>query len=281
MTYDFSSLPSVKDGVRAYGLSAKKSLGQNFLFDSNLTDKIASEAFARYEPAFKNGTVFEVGSGPGGLTRSLLKLNPKSLIAVEKDERFAELLAPLQTLCADVFHIKNADAMSEKIWEQGDEPRCVVANLPYNVGTPLLVSWLKHAPRFSGFVLMFQKEVARRITAAPKTAHYGRLAIFANWLCDTKIIMNVPKTAFTPPPKVDSAVVAITPRAQPLFPARMELLERVTNAVFSQRRKMLRVSLKQIGDPKSLCDAAGICETARPEELPVEAFCALARALEK
>lgn len=280
MAIDLSLLPSVKESVQAFGLSAKKSLGQNFLFDSNLTDKIAGEAFKRFEAAFTQGSLFEIGPGPGGLTRSLLKMNPKSLTALEKDDRFITLLSDVQKVSDGVLTLKNTDALNEKIWECGNAPRCVVSNLPYNVGTPLLISWLHHADCFSGFVLMFQKEVAQRITAAPKTPHYGRLAILANWLCETKIIMNVPKTAFTPPPKVDSAVVSLTVRDKPLFNARIETLERLTAAVFSQRRKMLRVSLKQLGDPKKLCAAANICETARPEELSIEAFCALANALE-
>ena len=278
---DLSFLPSVKDTVRAYNLNAKKSLGPNFLFDSNLTDKIAAEAFKRNEEAFKTGTVIEIGSGPGGLTRSLLKLNPHRLIAVEKDERFVELSRPLCDACPDNFTLMNADAATINAAALGDAPRCIVANLPYNVGTSLLIDWLKNAACFTGFVLMFQKEVAERIVAAPKTPHYGRLAILANWLCDTKILFSVAKEAFTPPPKVTSAVVALTPLPHPRAAARPDLLERVTQAAFSQRRKMLRVSLKQIGEPKKLCAAANVSETARPEEIPLEAFCAMANALEE
>ena len=272
-------LPSLRETVARYGLTAKKALGQNFLFDANLTDKIAREAFARNKDAFENGTVIEIGPGPGGLTRSLLKLSPKHLIAVEKDERCLRIMEELQALYPR-FDPWNADAMTVDTSTLGDAPRCVVSNLPYNIGTELLLKFLQKASCFTGFVLMFQKEVADRITAKAGDDAYGRLSVFANWLCETERVMTVNKSAFTPPPKVTSAVVALTPREKPLFPAKADLLERVTKAAFGQRRKMLRVSLKQIGDPQKLCDAANVSPMARPEDLPVEAFCAMARALE-
>lgn len=273
------SLPSLQETVRRYELTAKKALGQNFLFDVNLTDKIAREAFQRNPDAFEKGTVIEIGPGPGGLTRSLLKLNPLHLIAVEKDERCLKIMEELQSFYPR-FDPWNGDALQTDFSSLGTAPRCIVSNLPYNIGTELLIRFLQKASCYTGFVLMFQKEVADRITAKPGDDHYGRLSVFANWLCETQRIMTVNKSAFTPPPKVTSAVVALKPRTQPLAPARPDLLERVTKATFGQRRKMLRVSLKQIGDPLKLCEIAGVSPMARPEDLPIEAFCAMAKALE-
>lgn len=275
-----SCLPPLRDVVEKYGLAAKKSLGQNFIFDTNLIDKIVRAAKARSPEAFENGTVIEVGPGPGGLTRSILENGAKKLVAIEKDERCLDILRDIQNAFPHRLEVLNTDAMTVNAAELGNAPRCIVSNLPYNVGTPLLITWLRRIGDFSGLTLMFQKEVAERITAKPKTQAYGRLAVLAQWLCETEILFTVNRMAFTPPPKVTSAVVHLSPRQKPLVPVRFDLLERVTAAAFNQRRKMLRSSLKSVGNPEELCKAAGVPVTARAEEVSPEAFCFMAQTLE-
>lgn len=274
-------LPPLREVVEKYGLAAKKSLGQNFIFDTNLIDRIVRAAKSRSPEAFEKGTVIEVGPGPGGLTRSILENGAAHLVAIEKDERCLNILEDIRALCPDRLTAINADAMTVDAASLGTAPRCIVSNLPYNVGTPLLIGWLRRITDFSGLTLMFQKEVAERIAAKPKTAAYGRLAVLSQWLCETEILFTVNRSAFTPPPKVTSAVIHLTPRKKPLVPARFDLLERVTAAAFNQRRKMLRSSLKSLGDSEALCKAANVPPTARAEEIPPEAFCLMARILEK
>ncbi|MGN0903936.1 MAG: 16S rRNA (adenine(1518)-N(6)/adenine(1519)-N(6))-dimethyltransferase RsmA [Alphaproteobacteria bacterium] len=274
-------LPPLRDIIVKYGLSPRKNLGQNFIFDTNLIDKIVRAAQIRSPAAFEKGTVIEVGPGPGGLTRSILEHGARHLVAVEKDERCLNILAEIEKAYPGRLEALNTDALTLDLAALGNAPRCILSNLPYNVGTPLLIGWLKQARAFSGMTLMFQKEVAERITATPGRSAYGRLAILSQWLCETEILFTVNRAAFTPPPKVTSAVVHLKPRAEPLAPARFDLLERVTAAAFGQRRKMLRSSLKSVGNPEELCLAADVPATARAEEIPVTAFCAMARALEK
>lgn len=276
-----SSLPSLREVIACHGLSAKKSLGQNFIFDTNLIDRIVRSAKAKSSAPFEKGTVIEVGPGPGGLTRSILENGAQHLIAIEKDERCLDILSEISDAFPGRLTAISADALTINASELGHPPRSVISNLPYNVGTQLLINWLKQINAFSGLTLMFQKEVAERITAKPGTSSYGRLGILAQWLCEAEILFTVNRSAFTPPPKVTSAIVHLTPRKTPLAPARFDLLEKVTAAAFNQRRKMLRSSLKSLGNPEQLCAVAGVPVTARAEEIPIEAFCAMANALEK
>ena len=274
-------LPPLKEVIARYSLSAKKALGQNFILDTNLLDKIARSAKQRDPQPFETGTVIEVGPGPGGVTRAILENGAKHLTVIEKDERCLGLLQDIQSVYPDRLTILNEDALTVPVDRLGSAPRSIIANLPYNVGTLLLTGWLKKIREFSSLTLMFQKEVAERLTALPKTSSYGRLSILTQWLCEVEILFTVPPSCFVPPPKVTSAVVFLKPRLSPLAPARIDLLEKVTAAAFNQRRKMLRSSLKSIGNSEELCAAANINPTARAEEIGIEAFCAMARYLEK
>ena len=274
-------LPALKEVIARYGLSAKKTLGQNFILDTNLLDKIVRSSKQRDPEPFNSGTVIEVGPGPGGVTRAILENGAKHITAIEKDERCLELLQDIQAAFPERLNVLNADALNVAADQLGSAPRSVIANLPYNVGTLLLTGWLKRINAFSSLTLMFQKEVAERLAARPKTPGYGRLSIITQWLCETEILFYVPPSCFVPPPKVTSAVVFLKPRAHPLAPAKLELLEKVTAAAFNQRRKMLRSSLKTLGNPDELCAAANVPVTARAEEIDIEAFCAMARLLEK
>jgi len=257
-------------------LAAKKSLGQNFLFDLNLTRKIARAAGAS-----EGGTFYEVGPGPGGLTRALLSEGADKVIAVERDARCLPALeqiarawpGKLEVIAADALELDEAAILSKGVR--------VAANLPYNVGTAILIKWLtaEHwPPLWASLTLMFQKEVAQRITAQPSGEHYGRLSVLAQWRCTAKILFDVNRGAFVPPPSVTSAIVRLEPRARPLAPANLADLEKITAAAFGQRRKMLRQSLKPLGG-EALLEKAGIDPTERPEDLTIEQFAALARAL--
>jgi 16S rRNA (adenine1518-N6/adenine1519-N6)-dimethyltransferase len=275
------ALPPLREVIARHGLGARKSLGQHFLLDLNLTARIARAA-----GDLERGTVIEVGPGPGGLTRSLLAEGAVQVVAIEKDPRCLAALADLATAYPGRVEIVAGDALKIDAASLGAAPRTIVANLPYNVATPLLVSWLGAIARkpdcLACLVLMFQKEVAERLTAAPRTKAYGRLSVLAQWLCEVRPLFEVPARAFTPPPRVTSSVVGLWPRPSPLAPARLETLERVTAAAFGQRRKMLRQSLKSLGvEVGPLIAAAKVPETARAEELDVAAFCAMARALDE
>ncbi len=266
------TLPALREVITTFGLHAKQSLGQHFLLDRQLTDRVARAAGDLADTA-----VFEIGPGPGGLTRSLLTTDARQIIAIEKDSRCAAAVRALaEAYPAGRLTVIEADALTVDLPALAPPPRVIVANLPYNVGTPLLIRWLKETPAYRRMTLMFQKEVADRLTAAPGSAAYGRLSVITQWQCRTVSSFNVSAKAFTPPPKVASTVVTLESRAAPLAPAAWPLLERVTAAAFGQRRKMLRSSLKPLGlDPA----AVGIEPTRRAEELPVAAFCALARLL--
>ncbi|MGE4065052.1 MAG: 16S rRNA (adenine(1518)-N(6)/adenine(1519)-N(6))-dimethyltransferase RsmA [Rhodospirillaceae bacterium] len=270
-----SALPPLRDVIARHGLMATKALGQHFLLDLNLTGRIARAA-----GDVKAGTCIEIGPGPGGLTRALLA-EGAHVIAIEKDKRCREILEELRAAYPGRLETIEADALTIDASQLGVPPRRVVANLPYNVGTELLLGWLRTIAAFESLVLMFQSEVAARLTAPPCTKAYGRLSVLTQWLCDVEQLFHVNPKAFTPPPAVNSTVVKLMPRAAPLAPARRETLERVTAAAFGQRRKMLRQSLKSLGgDGEALCHAAGIAPTARAEVLTVEQFCALARVLD-
>jgi 16S rRNA (adenine1518-N6/adenine1519-N6)-dimethyltransferase len=274
-------LPPLRAVIAAHGLSAKKSLGQNFLLDLNLTRRIARAA----EP--QGACVYEVGPGPGGLTRALLAEGAARVIAVERDERCVAALAEIAAAYPGRLEIVAADALAldeTKLLRERKVkgPIRVAANLPYNIGTALLVKWLTAdawPPFWSSLTLMFQREVAERIVAAPGAPAYGRLSVLAQWRTREKILFEVSRSASVPPPKVTSAIVRVEPLAQPVAPARLGDLEAVTAAAFGQRRKMLRQSLKTLTpDAEALLREAGIDPTERPEQLSVAQFASLARA---
>jgi len=268
-------LPPLRDVIAAHGLAAKKSLGQNFLLDLNLTRRIARAAGAN-----EGGTFYEVGPGPGGLTRSLLAEGADKVIAVERDARCLPALEEIARAWPGKLDIISADAMAMDEAALLPQGARIAANLPYNVGTALLIRWLtteQWPPFWQSATLMFQKEVAQRITARPGTEHYGRLSVLTQWRAQPKILFDVNRSAFVPPPSVASAIVRLEPREKPLAPARLQSLEAVTAAAFGQRRKMLRQSLKPLGG-EALAEKAGIDPTARPEDLTIEQFAALARA---
>jgi len=275
------TLPPLRDVIARYGLQAQKSLGQNFLFDLNLTSRIARSA-----GSLEDVTVLEVGPGPGGLTRALLAAGAKKVIAIERDPRCIPALEEIAAHYPSRLTIIEGDALTfnpASIEESGSLK--IIANLPYNIGTALLMNWIdieNWPPRFEDLVLMFQREVAERIVATPAAPHdYGRLSVFCGWRTDAKILFDVSPQAFTPPPKIISSVVRLTPRADPL-PCNPKLLARVTQAAFGQRRKMLRQSLKSLGvDPIALCESVGLDPTARAETVTIEKFVALAQALER
>jgi 16S rRNA (adenine1518-N6/adenine1519-N6)-dimethyltransferase len=278
MTGPLDALPPLRDFIRRYRLSARKSLGQNFLLDLNLAARIARAA-----GPLGDATVIEIGPGPGGLTRALLALGAKRVVAVERDPRCVAALAELLSHFADRLTVVEADAIAFDARPYLDRgPVRVVGNLPFNVATALLVAWLSAEPWppwYDALVLTFQREVAERIVAAPGSKQYGRLSVLAQWRTEPRILFDIAAAAFVPPPKVTASVVRFIPRAAP---ARCDLnaLERVTQAAFGQRRKMLRQSLKSLGrDPAALLAAAAIDPTARAEDVPVAGFAALARAL--
>ncbi len=272
-------LPPLREVIAAHGLAAKKSLGQNFLLDLNLTRKIARGA-----GDLTDGTIIEVGPGPGGLTRALLMEGATSVIAIERDARCLPALEQISAAYPGRLTVIEADAMKVIEQELTQGPAKIVANLPYNVGTALLIKWLTiepWPPFWTSLTLMFQREVAERICAAPGGKAYGRLAVLSQWRSNPAILFDVPPTAFVPAPKVTSSVVHITPGAPPANAPSVGALERVTAAAFGQRRKMLRGSLKQLTSaPEPLLEAVGIAPTARAEEVDVAGFCRLAKAFE-
>jgi 16S rRNA (adenine1518-N6/adenine1519-N6)-dimethyltransferase len=278
MTTSVDDLPPLREVIRRHGLTAKKSLGQNFLLDLNLTARIARAA-----GPLEGVDVVEIGPGPGGLTRALIAAGARRVIAIERDERAVGALAEIAARYPGRLEIVSADALDfDPRPLIADAPIRIVANLPYNIATALLVTWLTlepWPPWYDRLVLMFQREVAWRIVAEPGSKRYGRLSVLSRWRGDARVLFDVAASAFVPPPKVTSSLVSLTPREHPLACERAAL-ERVTQAAFGQRRKMLRQSLKSLGtDPLPLLARAGIEPTARAEDIPVEGFVALARAL--
>ena len=271
-------LPPLKDVISRHQLRAKKSLGQNFLLDLNLTSKIA-----RYAGNLDQFDILEIGPGPGGLTRSLLNEGARKVVAIEKDSRCIEALEEIQATFPGRLKLLQGDALSTNASEHLGDPVRIIANLPYNIGTELLVRWLtsKTWPSFwQSMTLMFQKEVANRIVASPGSKAYGRLSVMSQWRCDTKIAFNVPATAFTPPPKVESALVHFEALKEPKFPAEVEVLEFVVSKAFNQRRKMLRVALKgYFQNVEEGLLSIGILPTKRAEEITVQEYCAMSQIL--
>ncbi|MGD9864472.1 MAG: 16S rRNA (adenine(1518)-N(6)/adenine(1519)-N(6))-dimethyltransferase RsmA [Pseudodonghicola sp.] len=274
------SLPPLRQVIASHGLSARKALGQNFLLDLNLTAKIARQA-----GDLSQCDVLEIGPGPGGLTRGLLAEGARRVLAIEKDDRCIPALEEIAAAYPGRLQIINGDALEVDPLAHLSPPIRVAANLPYNIGTELLVRWLTPAdwpPFWQSLTLMFQREVAERIVAQPGGKAYGRLAILAQWRSSARIVMTLPPEAFTPPPKVSSAVVHLEALPEPRYPADAAILSRVVAAAFNQRRKMLRAALKGVApDIEDRLQAAGIAPTERAEQVNLEAFCALARALEQ
>jgi 16S rRNA (adenine1518-N6/adenine1519-N6)-dimethyltransferase len=269
-------LPPLREVIATHGLSAKKALGQNFLLDLNLTAKIARAA-----GDLTGSDILEIGPGPGGLTRGLLAEGARHVVAVEKDPRCLPALAEIAAAYPGRLTVIEGDALGMDLSGYLTPPVRIAANLPYNVGTELLTRWLDPPvwpPFWDSMTLMFQREVAERIIAGPGSKAYGRLSVLAGWRTDAQIVMELPPEAFTPPPKVRSAVVRLTRLDQPRFPADAKVLTGVVKAAFGQRRKMLRAALKGLApDIEERITAAGLKPTARAEEISIEGFCALAR----
>ena len=274
------SLPPLREVLATYGILPRKSLGQNFIFDLNLTRRIAREA------KIAGVVVYEVGPGPGGLTRALLSEGAAQVIAIERDRRAIPALKQIDAAWPERLRVIEGDALKldeeQELTARGAKlPLPVVANLPFNMGTALLVKWLSCAwtPWWSSLTLMFQKEVAERICAKSGDVAYGRLSVLAQWRSTARVLFQVSRQAFIPPPDVTAAVLRLEPLPAPRYPAEFRDLEKITAAAFGQRRKMLRSSLKPlISDPDALLAATGIAPTQRAEELSVEQFCALAQA---
>lgn len=275
-------MPSLSEVIRSHGLKAHKSLGQNFILDFNLMTKIAFSC-----GKLSGKTIIEIGPGPGGLTRALLNGGAERVIAIERDDRFRLALEEIRTRWPSQFEFKIANALNMQWAKLLKDHKCtkeilIIANLPYNIATRLLISWLNTEiwpPWYAGMSLMFQKEVAERIVAAPGSKAYGRLSIISQWCCKTKVSLTLPPAAFTPPPKVASAIVTFFPRPARLPSCLLNDLEKITNVAFSQRRKMIRTSLKQIiSKPEQLLECAGIASNLRAENIDVSAFARLAQA---
>ena len=266
------NLPPIAVVVEKYNLTPNKSWGQNFIFDLNLTRKIARAANLS-----SNETIFEIGPGPGALTRALFIEGAGKIIAIERDKRAITALSELVDICNGKLELISDDALKVPINKMGVLPRRIVANLPYNIATQLLLNWLQTPNAFKAITIMVQKEVAMRICAKPGSSNYGRLSIITQWLTRPKMLFDIPASAFHPKPKVTSTLLEIIPRSQPLFPAKRQILEKITAQAFGQRRKMLRSSLKKVGGDDLLL-ATNIDPTLRPENLSIEDFCRLAQA---
>lgn len=274
------SLPALREVIAANDLSARKSLGQNFLLDLNLTAKIARQA-----GPLDGCDILEIGPGPGGLTRGLLAEGARFVLAIEKDRRCLTALHQISNAYPERLTVLEGDALNIDPLQYLTPPIKVAANLPYNIGTELLIRWLtppQWPPFWTSLTLMFQREVADRIVAQPGSKAYGRLALLAQWRCDPQIVMSLPPEAFTPPPKISSAVVHFTALPAPRFPADPKVLERVIAMAFNQRRKMLRSALKGLGpDIEDRLVAAGLKPTERAEQVSLEGFCNLARQIQR
>lgn len=266
-----AALPPLRAVIARHELAARKALGQHFLLDGNLTDRIARAA-----GDLSQGTTIEIGPGPGGLTRSLLRCGARRVVAIERDRRAVAALADLAAIFPDRLEVREGDALEMDLAALGEPPRRVVANLPYNVATPLLIGWLRQAQAFESLTLMFQKEVVERLAAKPRSKAYGRLSVLTQHVCEVAPLFDIAASAFVPPPKVVSSVVRLRPRPEVM--GDLSRLEAVTAAAFGQRRKMLRSSLKQaFDDPEAVLSRLGLSPTARAEELAVGDFVRLAQ----
>lgn len=272
--FDADRLPPLREIVGRFDITAQKWLGQHFLFDLNLTRRVVSAA-----GNLTDINVIEIGAGPGGLTRALLESSARHVYAVERDPRAVAALRELAQHADGRLTVLDADALEINLTKAIPGPRQVVANLPYNIGTQLLINWLMQADQFLAFTLMFQKEVAERIVATPGNKAYGRISVISQWLTKARIMFDIPASAFVPPPNVTSSVIHMVVRPKPLAEAQREKLEIVTRAAFGQRRKMLRRSLSAIGGAELLA-RAGVPEEARAEELTIDQFCNIARLIE-
>jgi 16S rRNA (adenine1518-N6/adenine1519-N6)-dimethyltransferase len=268
-----AALPPLREVIARHELAARKALGQHFLLDGNLTDRIARAA-----GDLATGTTIEIGPGPGGLTRSLLRSGAVRVVAIERDRRAVAALADLATAFPDRLEVREGDALELDLASLGEAPRRIVANLPYNVATPLLIGWLRQARAFESLTVMFQKEVVDRLAAKPRSKAYGRLSVLTQHVCEVTPLFDIAASAFVPPPKVVSGVVRLRPRAEVM--SDLARLEAVTAAAFGQRRKMLRSSLKNaFDDPEAVLNRLGLSPTARAEELAVGDFVRLAQSI--
>jgi 16S rRNA (adenine1518-N6/adenine1519-N6)-dimethyltransferase len=275
MSEAVEALPPLREVIARHELAARKSLGQNFLLDLNLTRKIARAAMP-----WAAGTVIEIGPGPGGLTRALLLEGAPAVVAVERDERCLAALEELVAAAGGRLKLHHGDALATGLTDLAPPPWQIVANLPYNIATPLILGWLEQAAQIARITVLVQKEVAQRLAAPPGSDHYGRLSVAAQWRCEVRMLFDIGPKAFVPAPKVTSTVVELQPRPAPLAEADPKKLERITAAAFGQRRKMLRASLKGLWpDADAKLSAIGIDPTRRAETLTIEEFCALARLL--
>ncbi|WP_370152720.1 16S rRNA (adenine(1518)-N(6)/adenine(1519)-N(6))-dimethyltransferase RsmA [Ferrovibrio sp.] len=275
MSAAIEALPPLREVIARHDLAARKALGQNFLLDLNLTRKIARAAMP-----WTGATVIEIGPGPGGLTRALLLEGAPAVVAVERDERCLAALADLVAAADGTLRLHPGDALETDFAALAPPPWQVVANLPYNIATPLILGWIARAECFSRITVLVQKEVAERLAAPPGGKDYGRLAVAAQWRCSVRLLFDIGPKAFVPPPKVTSTLVELAPRPAPLAEADPKKLERVTAAAFGQRRKMLRAALKGLWpDADAKLAAAGIDPTRRAETLSIPEFCSLARLL--
>ncbi len=275
-----SELPSLRETVDNHGLMAKKALGQNFLLDQNITDKIIRSSLeARGLTNFSAEDVFEIGPGPGGLTRAVLKNNPHSLTVIEMDERCIEIMRELQEVYGDKLHIVNGDALKFDFTKPVGAAKSVVSNLPYHISVPLLLGFLQNMQQFNSLTLMFQKEVAERICAEPNNKNYGRLSVVAQLVCKVKLLFHLNPNCFVPAPKIWSSVLLFTPQEN--IPSTEELakLEKITEAAFGQRRKMIRQSLKGFANLEKACEYAGVALTDRAENITPEQYLILAKNL--
>ncbi|MEQ8369290.1 MAG: 16S rRNA (adenine(1518)-N(6)/adenine(1519)-N(6))-dimethyltransferase RsmA [Alphaproteobacteria bacterium] len=272
-----AALPPLREVIARHGLAARRGLGQNFILDLNLTRRIVRAA-----GDLRDVSVVEVGPGPGGLTRALVESGARRIIAVETDPRCLAALEPLVEAAAGRLEVHHGDALRLDLSTLAPAPRIIIANLPYNVATPLLIGWLRQGPVWDRLVLMFQREVAMRLASPPGNRTYGRLSVLAQWLAEVQLLFDVDASAFVPRPAITSTVVRLTMRPAPLAAADPEVLQRVTAAAFGGRRKMLRRSLSGlVAAPTALLESLAIDPQARAESLSVEQFCALARRIEE
>lgn len=272
-----ATLPSLKVTVDAHGLMAKKALGQNFLLDQNITNKIICQTLQRQKlKDFSGAHVIEVGPGPGGLTRAILCAEPESLTVIEMDDRCIDIMNEIEEKTFAKMQIINGDALKTDFSVLSDSPRHIISNLPYNISVPLLINWLKRISAYSSLTLMFQKEVAERITASVRTKDYGRISVLSQLQCSVEPLFDLSPDCFTPAPKIWSTVLLFRPLEKTLSPQQITKIEKLTTSAFGQRRKMIRQSLKSVPDLEEKCAQLGIPLTARAEELTPQQFLALA-----